>query len=534
MYKLLIVDDEQIVLDSVRYIVENYMGNSLVTETARSGREAIEKADAFRPDIVVIDIKMPGISGLEAIAEIKRFHAGALFIVITAHEKFDFARDALHLGAIDYINKPIARGKLVAAIENAVARKDEEHRKLAAELELREKLAFIQPALESGFIYSMLFADDHSAELESFKRIFDVDLSGGYVMTVEYFGLRGAGAPNRMSAAVTSQKLYPAMRDAMKECATCIVGPPMLNRVVAWVPCDYGAPEYEQRIGALTTAAAIYEKLKALDGRAVFSIGIGKSHADISYAARSYEESVKALGYAETGGVFHINDIPLEQGHGRKYPDGDEKALLKHIEAGDAGESLNAFSRIFEWLRDEYGGDQRQIAPRLSELVVLLGRIAKDYGAGECFGRDFLREFLAIDELSALRSWLTNRIRGICEEIGFIRERKLSGVILAAREYISANYCREITLEDVSREVSVSPNYFSKLFKDETGSNFIDYLTALRIEKAKKLLADSKYVNKEICYQIGYADPNYFSRIFKKTVGMTPTEYRSAHLSFGQ
>ena len=533
MYKLMIVDDEQIVLDSVRFIVENYMGNSLATETAHSGREAIEKAETFRPDIVVIDIKMPGISGLDAIAEIKKFHNGALFIVVTAYEKFDFAKEALHLGAIDYISKPITRGKLSAALENAVAIKNEEHRKRASELALKEKLAFIQPALESGFIYSMIFADDHDAETESFKRILEVNINGGFVMTVEFSNAE-SDAENRLGASLRNHNLYPVMRDVIKECVTCIVGPIMLNRIIAYVPCDCDAPEYERRVGALTTASAIYDKLRSVAPKTVFTVGIGKSYADPACASRSYEESLKAIGYAESGGVFHINDIPLERNFSRKYPENEERVLLRHVEAGDADKCLNVLSQIFEWLRQEYAGDKQEIASRLAELVVLLGRIARDYGVAEAAsGRDFLREFLAIDDINVLKAWLGNRVRNICEEIGAIRERKLSGAIVSAREYISRNFMREITLEDVSREVSVSPNYFSKLFKDETGSNFIDYLTALRIDKAKKLLSDSSYVNKEICYQIGYSDPNYFSRIFKKIVGVTPTEYRLARISGG-
>ncbi len=97
---------------------------------------------------------------------------------------------------------------------------------------------------------------------------------------------------------------------------------------------------------------------------------------------------------------------------------------------------------------------------------------------------------------------------------------------MKAQAYIYKNFSRDITLEDVSKEVMVSPNYFSRLFKEETGQNFIDYLTQLRIERAKELLRDNSSANKEICYQIGYADPNYFSRIFKRVVGVTPTEYK--------
>jgi two-component system, response regulator YesN len=531
MYKLLIVDDEQIVLYSVKFIVENYMGNSLLTETARSGREAIEKAAVFRPDIVLMDIKMPGISGLDAIADIKKFHNSAVFIVMTAYEKFDFAKEALHLGAIDYINKPLSHGKLVASIENAIRIKDAERKKLELELDLEEKMAFILPALESGFIYSMVFSDDHTVEMESFRKILDISLNGGYVMTVEFGELKESGiVTSKIGASIKNQKFYPMLRDAIKESCTCIVGPVMLNRIITYVPCDCDTEEYRQRIAALEIAAQVYKKLRDVATHVEFCIGIGKSYRELGDIYKSYEESLKAIGYANLGGIFHINDIPLERSFSRSYPENEEKLLLKYITSGEADACLVAFEHIFEWLRDENSGNKQDIASGLAELVVLLGRIAKDYGAADGYiaGKDYLKEFLAIDDINAIKAWMKNRIRSICEEISNIREKKLSGVIVSAKDYISKNYTKEITLEDVSKEVNVSPNYFSKLFKDETGSNFIDYLTMLRIEKAKKLLSDSKYVNKEICYQIGYSDPNYFSRIFKKIVGVTPTEYRSS------
>jgi two-component system response regulator YesN len=371
--------------------------------------------------------------------------------------------------------------------------------------------------------------------MESFRKILNIKQNGGYVMTVEFGAEKEPeGISGRLGASIQSQQMHPLLRDAIKESCTCITGPVMLNRIITYVPCDYDADEYEQRIGALYASSEVYQKLKSVAGNVEFRIGIGKSYRDLSSAYKSYEESLKAIAYARQGGVIHINDIPHERGPVKSYPGSDEKLLLKNIASGGTEACLVAFERIFDWHMNEYGPSKQEIAPRLAELVVLLGRIAKDYNATGADDKDYLSEFLSIEDLGALKVWLKSRIRRISEEISAIREKRFSSIIVNAKEYIAGNYCKDITLEDVSREVSISPNYFSKLFKDETGSNFIDYLTALRIEKAKKLLADRRYANKEICYQIGYSDPNYFSRLFKKVVGVTPTEYRSASLGSGQ
>ena len=92
------------------------------------------------------------------------------------------------------------------------------------------------------------------------------------------------------------------------------------------------------------------------------------------------------------------------------------------------------------------------------------------------------------------------------------------------------NYSKDISLDEVSGKVDVSPYYFTRLFKEETGETFLEYLTKLRMDKAKELMKDQSISVKDICTRVGYADPNYFSRIFKKAVGMTPTEYRAGEM----
>ena len=99
-------------------------------------------------------------------------------------------------------------------------------------------------------------------------------------------------------------------------------------------------------------------------------------------------------------------------------------------------------------------------------------------------------------------------------------------VIETAKEYIQNNYSKDISLDEISQAANISPYYFSKIFKEGTGEGFVEYLTRIRMDKAKELLTTTECSMKEICVMVGYADPNYFSRSFKKNVGVTPTEYK--------
>ena len=140
--------------------------------------------------------------------------------------------------------------------------------------------------------------------------------------------------------------------------------------------------------------------------------------------------------------------------------------------------------------------------------------------------QDYLPSLMAFQNYDDLRTWFVSKVSEASRNVTSKKEEQSSGVIAQAKNYIDTHYNKDISLDDVSREVEISPYYFSKLFKEETGENFIEYVTNIRLERARELLAKTEYSMKEICGEIGYADPNYFSRIFKKNVGLTPTEYK--------
>ena len=144
---------------------------------------------------------------------------------------------------------------------------------------------------------------------------------------------------------------------------------------------------------------------------------------------------------------------------------------------------------------------------------------------------DYLPEIMGLSTTEELRDWFMGKLTSACRNVINKREERSNDIIKTAKQFIEDNYSKDISLDDVSRKVNISPYYFSKIFKDESGLNFIEYLTNLRIDNAKKLLSDTDMSIKEICLSCGYTDPNYFSRSFKKNVGTTPTEYKDGKLA---
>jgi two-component system, response regulator YesN len=533
MYKLLIADDEQIVIDSLIYIVNKSFPGEFTIESARSGREAIEKAEMLIPDIIFMDINMPGINGIEAIRELRYKLHDCIFIILSAFDQFDFAKDAVNLGVTEYLLKPVNREKIIATIHKSIVDLQKDRNKRKRELDLKEKLENILPVLENGFIYSMLFLDDSAIEMENYRNIFEIEEDGGYIMTIEFAQTNECGhMVNRIGLSIKSQSFYPYLKDILKGRCRCFIGPAILNRIIVYIPTYTQTEEYTRRLEAVSIAEYIYSQLtQRVD--ADFYIGIGKAYIGFDNIYRSYEESLKAIRFVHETGIIHIMDISTEKDlPSEKYPMAKEKLLLEKSALGETEASVQAFSHIFEWLQIEYYGSIKKIKAKLIELIILVSRLAYDYklDSQNLESIDFISELQSLDNISELKLWCIQRIEFVTKSISDAREKKLNSLIRRATDYIIENYRKDITLEEVSKEVNISPHYFSKLFKDEMGENFIDYLTTLRINAAKEIMKISLMSVKEICYEIGYGDPNYFSRIFKKIVGVTPTEYRDSIL----
>ena len=173
--------------------------------------------------------------------------------------------------------------------------------------------------------------------------------------------------------------------------------------------------------------------------------------------------------------------------------------------------------------------DPQDVRLKALEFVLRAERISYSNG-GRTYHfasrRDYLSAVLGAPTPEELRIWFMQKMRAAAGNLTESREKNSAGLIKQAQEYIRAHFAQDLSRDNVSRQVNVSPYYFTKLFKEETGQTFVEYLTSIRMEKAKTLLNTTDKSMKEICTAVGYSDPNYFSRSFKKNTGETPTEYR--------
>ena len=527
MYRIMLADDEGIVIDSLKFILEKEFGNECIIEFAKTGRSVIELAEKFRPDIAVMDIQMPGINGIEAMKEIRKHNENVVFIVMSAYDRFDYAKEAIKLGVLEYITKPMDKKRIISTIKKAMEKVDSERDRRSNDLLIMEKLETVVPIIENGLVYNILLQEHFTEDVENYKSLLGIYKNYFYMLALVYGDEQdGNHMTNAVGSSVRMQKYYQDVRVCFKEYFNCAVGAIMANKIAILVPYDKPFMEYSERIEVIgKTRDLIRYMKKRID--CSFRIGIGPC-GELKDMAKSYMDALNALAIT-TGSVAHVDDLSLNCEYDTDYPVELEKKLFENVESGDINSAIASAHSFFNWMIGSYTDSFDNIKLKVLEFVLWAERIAYEKGGMVySFGvrNDYLPTVNKFNDFDELLTWFVDKISVACRNVISSHSTKENSIIDQAVLYINKNYNKDISLADVSREVNISPYYFSKVFKDEMGENFIEYLTNIRIEKAKDLIKNSECSMKEICVMVGYSEPNYFSRSFKKKVGVTPTEYK--------
>lgn len=524
MYKILLADDEGIELDALMFILEKSFPGQCVIETAKTGYDAVELSERFRPDIAVMDIRMPGINGMEAIQAIQATSPGILFIVLTAYDKFEYAKEAIRLSVFEFLTKPVNRLVFADVLRRAMGKVDSERKARSSALKTRERMENMLPVLENSFAYLMLMQNNDAASYARLFEILGIDARHASVMVLELTRMLGG---DMLDLDIKASEGYAAIRGLIKESFPCVVGPAMANRIIVIRPCEEPENEYYERLLLIEQGRALAHRVEDKCG-VECKLGIGSS-VTLGQLCESYAQAVKALKHCK-GIVSHFNDLPIVSDYESGYPAEREKHLEEMILRGDSSAASADAEAFFQWMVERYPEHDMAIRLKVLEFVMRAEYNVFHEGGGIRYHfldrEEYLQTVLATENYEELKGWFLRKIAESARNASTKADEKANRVIAKARAFIDRNFSRDLTLEEVSREVHVSPYYFSKLFKEQTGDNFINYLTQRRVESAKQLLADGRLNIKAICNEIGYNDPNYFSRLFKRFEGITPTEYR--------
>jgi two-component system response regulator YesN len=512
MKRIFVVDDERHAIDRISLIVKRELGAEFdLVGHALSGRSAIEKTGPANPDIVLMDVLMPGISGLDAIREIRKRGSKCVFILVTAYERFEIAKEALELGVVDYLLKPVEKDKLAQSLRAAAAFLDRRSELDRQEVEHRDNEARMRLFVEPAFLHGIMLGEQFGADLGRYLAALDL---------VEPLAVAAAVAvlppPGALDPDAQAQVLHSRLRATIRYKTRAMAGPLVAGHALVLLPLR---DEASAAAAVASLRAAIAQAHGDDLAQGYLRLGFG-GPKPIAKASASWAEALGDLlgSRRSVAATWSADgDRPFE-------PD---EAFLEALADGAPERARFALEQLLEPLR-------RNLEASTAERY----RLATVFGSA--YRRMARRGLIPAEEAFALLdfedfrtaaggSGLDLAVRARFSKLLDVMERtpRWSPSVARAIAFIKANYGSQISLEQAAAAVGISPNRLSRLFSEETGKGFSDYLIEYRIEKAKGLLMALGASIKQVSMSCGYPDPNYFSRLFKKVTGLTPTAFSS-------
>jgi len=516
MYNILLTDDEQIVVDSLSFIINKNFSDEVCIHTALSGTEALEIVTKEKIDIIFMDINMPGLSGLETVSCITKLKPDTIIIMLSAFDRFQYAQEAMNLGAFKYITKPVNRNVVIQTIRSAMDYIDNKRGLQSADQELHKKLDLVSPMIESDFIYACIYNNDTNFDYTSYLSYFNfTEIPWSFLC----FEIPNINSDNQY-------KTYLRLREFLNSKHRCLVSSFMMNRIVVFFPIfseNYNQTEIFNQI------SQIYSELSF-----VISAGIrlGVSAIQSEWSAKnlktSYHEALTALNKTDVkGGTFFAGNDDAPQPNFQQNYGEFKNQLLMRLKQGDSN-GVKSFLELYTTKLCEAESNLNKIKNSFFEIIVTARNITLEINPN-FYSESFDNAFAVLsseNDITMIRDYVQKTLFEYISAIVSIRSQADNPIIKKVCDYINTHLSEDISLEQMADYVKVSSFYLSKLFKEEKGITFVNFLSDKRLDEGKRLLSDTDLSIKEITAEIGYNDQNYFSRLFKNKFGISPTEWR--------
>lgn len=517
-YNVAFVEDEYMVRANVARSRIWQQDEFCLIGEASNGEDALTLLEAHPVDILLTDIRMPFMDGLELCAAVRERWPAIRIVILSGYSDFSYAQQAIRLGVSEYLIKPFKADDLLRVLrsQKESIEAEQAERRLRGHFALQKFLS----DLASGFL--------SEGEARRQSDIWGLDLfHSGYIAAV---------ASVSFGAARSSQQEALHGLDLMQAVEALLGGRRdvfVFSKAADDIRFFLAGEGDELPAQARCLAAALQDALLACDGVKDCAIAISRTQHSLLRLGESFAEAQFALTIRPQGEERTILDVRDLNGDVtlQTLTLGTEEELLRGLLCYGGAQDIPPF---LAQLREKYlscsallfihiGLDMLStVRETLTELGVDNAAFSLDnylLELGLCMDRHDLDGFFdLLDRL--LRAALAARIA--------LRGRKNGAVIALAQQFVRENYhVPGLSLTDVAQHVSMSPSYFSSLFRQETGQTLIEFITFTRIEQAKRLLGDPARRTTEISFDVGFTDPNYFSKLFRKVVGVSPREFRA-------
>ena len=529
-YTILLVDDEEEVIQAIiRKINWEELGFSAVGY-ADNGIKALEMIEESQPDVVMTDIKMPYMDGMELCSHIRREYPAMKIVLFTGFDEFEYAKEAVHLEVEEYILKPVNSVELINIFTKLKIKLDQEISERRSMEKLEHYYTESLPLLQANFCSTLIEGRIHEDELQKYLSDYQISLPGPlYCCLVIH--MSSSQIPENMNSLFLAASVQKQAEDRLGKRWKAKCFPYLGNSVL------FAQINNENEIAELTDDCDRFCKYVNRMMGTVVTVGIGQVCSQILDLAQSYNAAREAVSYRAVYGAsraINIKEIaPKESGEPCFTNDMELLNLFKKIRLNSEEEIVEAVDQYIESISFPLKSLQQHHVV-IMELVTALFRFSVNNDiAAEGVGGDIGILYGKLLELEpdALRKWLTDISLCFSENLVTARSRSTQSFVSKAKEHVRSQYADvQLSLAQICERLGVSNSYFSTVFKKETGKSFVSYVTDYRMEQAARLLIETNEKSYVIAQKVGYTDPNYFSYVFKRKFGVSPSKYREEHI----
>lgn len=537
--KVFLVEDEILIREGIKNSIEwEKEGYEFVGE-ASDGELALPMILKEKPDILITDIRMPFMNGLELSKLVKQELPGTKILILSGYDDFEYAKDAIKVGVTEYLLKPISSSKLLETLQSVSMQISRERK----ESELRE--TYQQEMQENTELKKMkLFSRLISGEISLAEALeegkeFNMNLSARMYQII-LFKVQA----ERLEQERESGDVYGAVEQMVGDFPSIYSFQRSVN---GWAFLITGEEEEELR----DRMEEFVEKLQTLVRRysnVEYFGGIGKPVCRLRELSISFWEADKAFASRFTQDMNQIvsgEQLQIVQGN-----DGFETGSYGEVEKAhhvvekflNNGAKEEVASFVDACLGEIPENNFKSLMMRqyiimniyitvmsfCEKITADAGKVLEDVVL-EKRGEELKKAVSTANSKEDMKEYVVHLVEQAIEVRNAASGKRYTDIIQIARNQIESTYMEEdISLNAIAAGVGMSPSYFSSIFSKEMGKTFVEYLTEIRIEKAKELLVCTSMKTSEVGYEVGYKDPHYFSYIFKKILGCSPKEYRAA------
>lgn len=535
--KVFLVEDEMVIRRGIKNSIDWEKEGYIFCGEASDGELAYPMIIKEKPDILITDIRMPFMDGLELCKLVKKELPNIKILILSGYDEFDYAKEAIRLGVTEYLLKPISSGKLLEAL-NGVSesiRREKEDKDLVRKYmeEMRENTEHEKQKFFEQMIAGNLSMAD---ALETGKK-YEMNLSAGmYNLLLFRFTL---GKENRKSGELLREAEYAI--EKLTERLEYVFE--FQRGVEGWAFLLMADNEEQMSERVKELSKDLEEIMKNYSTIAYFG-GIGQPVARLRELEESFREAERALAARftmELNRIISVEDIRMAQnvdtlddieitsfGEIEKT-----RTMLEKFLNNGAEDEIDEFVDVY--INELPEENLKSVLMRqyiiMDAYIVMMSfceKIEGIEGEMQAQSEELKNSMKTIQTLEEIKNYIRMLLKKIIGVRDTISGRRYSDIIEIAKDQIRKTYMSdEISLNTIAAEVGMSPSYFSSIFSKEMGKIFVEYLTEIRMDRAKELLMCSSMKTSEIGYEVGYKDPHYFSYIFKKTQNCTPKEFRA-------